>query len=141
MKVVIDTNVLLSALVFRGLPAQLLLTFEGAEHSLCTSSELLAELEEVLNRKKFERPLAKTSSSAERLFEGVLALARVVKAAPLTQAVSRDKDDDAVLACALASSADLIVSGDDDLLVLGQFKGIPILPAREALALLQRAIF
>ena len=62
-----------------------------------------------------------------------MALAHTVKASPLSERVSRDPDDDAVLACALAAGADLVVSGDDDLLVLKQYQGIPILAARQAL--------
>ncbi len=50
----------------------------------------------------------------------------------LARQVSRDADDDAVLACALASRADLIVSGDADLLVLKQFQGIRIVTAAQA---------
>lgn len=46
---------------------------------------------------------------------------------------SRDPDDDAVLACAVAAHADFIVSGDADLLVLGAFSGIPIVTAPQAL--------
>jgi predicted nucleic acid-binding protein len=48
--------------------------------------------------------------------------------------VSRDPDDDAVLACAVSARADLIVSGDKDLRVLGSYRGILILSAAEALA-------
>lgn len=51
----------------------------------------------------------------------------------LASPVSRDPDDDAVLACALAAKADLIVSGDQDLLVLQAFEGIPIVTAAQAL--------
>jgi predicted nucleic acid-binding protein len=53
----------------------------------------------------------------------------------LPQPVCRDPDDDAVLALALATQADLIVSGDDDLLALGQFQGIPIVAPALALQL------
>ena len=49
------------------------------------------------------------------------------------QQVSRDADDDAVLACALAARADLVVSGDADLLVLDSFRGIGIVTVAQAL--------
>ena len=83
----------------------------------------------------FEKPIAQAQTSARQLFEGLVALAHIVKASPLSERVSRDADDDAVLACALAAGADLIVSGDDDLLVLKQYQGIPTLAARQALEL------
>jgi uncharacterized protein len=58
---------------------------------------------------------------------------QIVKAAPLAQPVCRDPDDDNVLALAVAAQADLIVSGDQDLLVLVQFESVPIITARAAL--------
>lgn len=60
------------------------------------------------------------------------ALVEMVVAPPLPQPVCRDPDDDAVLACALAAQADLIVSGDADLLVLKQFQNIRIITPAEA---------
>ena len=57
----------------------------------------------------------------------------LVTARQLDTQVSRDADDDAVLACALAARADLIVSGDDDLLVLKDFNGMPIVTAAQAI--------
>ena len=50
----------------------------------------------------------------------------------VAESVSRDPDDDAVLACALAARADLVVSGDNDLLVLKSFEGIPIVTVSQA---------
>jgi uncharacterized protein len=138
MQVVLDTNLLISALIFKGLPAQLLLEFEDSRHTLCLSPRLLAELEDVIYRAKFTSHIAKIGATPQQLFNGITALARVVKANPLPAQVSRDKDDDAVLACALAAHADLIVSGDDDLLVLGSFEGIPIVTGREALERLRQ---
>ena len=58
--------------------------------------------------------------------------AMTVPARQLDERVSRDIDDDAVLACALAGRAQFIVSGDDDLLVFGAFKGIPIITVATA---------
>ena len=130
----LDTNLLISALIYRGLPAQLLLKFENPRHALFTSPQLLPELD-VICRNKFEKPIAQAQTSARQLFDGFVALAHTVKASPLSERVSRDADHDAVLACALAAGADLIVSGDEDLLVLKQYQGIPILAARQALEL------
>ena len=61
----------------------------------------------------------------------------VLEVVPLPQPVCRDPDDDAVLALALQAQADVIVSGDQDLLVLGSFEGISILTARQALERMQ----
>jgi predicted nucleic acid-binding protein len=67
------------------------------------------------------------------LFRRSLKLAEVIEPPPLPQPVCRDPDDDEVLALALAARADVIVSGDADLLVLQQFEGIPILDPAQAL--------
>jgi predicted nucleic acid-binding protein len=66
-------------------------------------------------------------------------LAEVIVPPPLPQPVCRDPDDDHVLACALAAQADLIVSGDADLLNLREYQSIRIVAAAEALRLIERA--
>jgi predicted nucleic acid-binding protein len=66
-------------------------------------------------------------------------VATTVTARQLESPVCRDADDDAVLACALAARADLIITGDDDLLSLGQSQGLDIVTVREALARLPGA--
>ena len=72
--------------------------------------------------------------SAAELVQDYERLAEVVTPEPLPAPVSRDPDDDHVLACALAAKAELIVSGDKrHLLVLGEYQGIPIRTAAEAL--------
>ena len=63
-------------------------------------------------------------------------LAEVIEPPPLPQPVCRDPDDDEVLALAIAAQADLIISGDNDLLVLQQFNAIPILTPAQAAAML-----
>lgn len=97
---------------------------------LVTSRVLLNELAEKL-REKFgldpgELPLLKIYADE----------AVVVKPKPLPEPVCRDADDDALLATALAGHAEFIVSGDKDLLVLGEFQGVKILSPRQFLELL-----
>jgi uncharacterized protein len=82
---------------------------------------------------KLGAELSKRDISAQQLVMSYSALCEIVSPAPLAQPVCRDPDDDAILACAKAANANLIVSGDKDLLVLGTFEGIPILTAVQAL--------
>jgi predicted nucleic acid-binding protein len=70
----------------------------------------------------------------DELLDRYLALARFVKVDTLAPAVSRDPDDDQVIATAVAAQADLIVSGDLDLLDLGHYRAIPIVAATTAIA-------
>jgi putative PIN family toxin of toxin-antitoxin system len=133
MRVVLDTNVVVSGLIWGGKPYQLLRAATDGEIELFTSPLLLDELREVLARGHLVSRLAAKSppssvAQAVRLY-GELA---VVVSPSATPKASRDPDDDEVLACALAAHADFIVSGDKDLLTLGSFEGIPILTAVEA---------
>lgn len=97
------------------------------------SQALLEEFTEVIARRKFAAILQRTSRTPERILNELHALMEIVPAPALPQPVCRDPDDDTVLACALAARVDLIVSGDDDLLVLKAFQGIPIITAAQVL--------
>jgi putative PIN family toxin of toxin-antitoxin system len=99
---------------------------------LFTSRVLLAELTRILRRAKFARAIAASGASLEDLILGYAELVTLVIPAPISPTVLEDSDDDHVLACATASSADLIVSGDRDLLTLKIFRSIPIVTPAEA---------
>lgn len=139
MRAVIDTNVLLSGLLWRGAPHALIEHVQAGTLAMVSSPALLAELDEVIGRAKFDEILARSNTSRERSLAEMRQLAEVIVPPPLPQPVCRDPDDDHVLACALAAQADLIVSGDADLLNLRQYQSIPIVAAAEALRLIERA--
>lgn len=127
MRAVLDTNVLLAGLLWRGPPYALLEQVRSGALTFISSPELLAELAEVLARPKFDEIVKRSNSSREQMLLQVRMLAEVVDPPPLATPVCRDPDDDAVLALAIAAQADVIVSGDDDLLSLQSFEGIAIL--------------
>ncbi len=133
MRLVLDTNVLVSAFLWQGTPGRLIELAAEKEMELFTSRTLLNELAATLAKKKLAKPVLATGLTADQMLRNYQRLAIRVTARQLAQQVSRDADDDAVLACALAASADLIVSGDDDLLVLKHFKGISIATPAQAL--------
>jgi uncharacterized protein len=134
VRIVADTNTVLSGLLWQGAPRRLLDFARARTHTLCTSIELLAELAEVIARERFAQRIAAAGLSATQLVQDYAQLAEIVTPQPLPAPVSRDPDDDHVLACALAAKAQLIVSGDDDLLSLHQYQGIPIQSVSAALA-------
>jgi uncharacterized protein len=115
VRAAIDTNVLIAGLLWRGPPHALLEHVRAGTVSLVSSPALLAALAEVRQ------------------------LAEVIEPPPLPQPVCRDPDDDQVLALALAAKVELIVSGDNDLLSLGTFEGIPIVAPAQAVALIGTA--
>jgi len=134
VRAVIDTNVLLSGLLWRGTPHKLIEGVRAGALTLITSPALFAELGEVIRRPKFHTILARSKIDPERMVSELRRLAEVIDPPPLPAQVSRDPDDDAVLALAMASRADLIATGDLDLLTLGAHAGIPIVDAAAALA-------
>jgi putative PIN family toxin of toxin-antitoxin system len=133
MRAVIDTNVLLSALLWGGTPRALLEHVRNGTLTLIISQALLAELARVLERPKFDVILLRSNTSRAQTLAEVRQLAEVIDPPPLVQPVCRDPDDDAVLALSIAAQADLLISGDDDLLSLGSFEGILILTPAQAL--------
>ena len=123
----------MSGLLWRGTPHALLEQVRNSTLTLISSPALLAELAEVIDRPKFDVILLRTNTSRAQALAQVRQLAEVIDPPPLTQPVCRDPDDDAVLALAIAAQADLVISGDDDLLCLASFEGIPILTPAQAL--------
>lgn len=137
MKAVIDTNVLIAALLWRGPPHALLEQVRAGTVSMVSSPALLAELTEVIGRSKFDLILNRTNTSRERTLAEVRQLAEVIEPPPLPRPVCRDPDDDQLLALALAAKVEMIITGDDDLLSLSRFEGIPILAPAQAIALIE----
>lgn len=133
MRAVIDTNVLLSGLLWHGQPHMLLEHVRAGTLAMVSSPALLAELADVIGRAKFDAILVRARTSREQALAEVRQLAEVIEPPPLAAPVCRDPDDDEVLALALAAQVDLIVTGDDDLLVLQDFERIPIITPAQAL--------
>lgn len=135
MRLVLDTNVAISGLLWQG-PTHLFLQAVRAQPSiqLFSSVPLIEELADVLPRKDCMKRLALLDLSAQAVLADYISAVHLVEPARITP-TSIDADDDVVLATALAARADAIVSGDGKhLLILGQFQGIPILSPAQARA-------
>jgi putative PIN family toxin of toxin-antitoxin system len=133
IRAVLDTNVVLSGLLWHGTPHALIDRVREGTLTFISSPALLAELAEVIARPKFDTILARSNTSRERSLVEVRELTEVIAPPPLAEPVCRDPDDDAVLALGVAAHVDLIVSGDKDLLDLKSFQGIAIVTPAEAL--------
>lgn len=138
MRAVIDTNVLISGLLWHGAPHVLLEQIRAGTLALVSSPALLAEFEDVIGRAKFNAILTRSNTSRETVLAEMRKLAEVIAPPPLSKPVCRDPDDDEILALAIAAQADLIVSGDGDLLSLRNYLNIPILDPAEAVAWIAR---
>lgn len=136
MRVTADTNIVISELLWKGNPHKVLRAAREGVIELCTTEALIYELTDLLNRKRFVPKLRDAEVTARILVQGFVALATVVKPVAIEPAVIRDPDDDAVLACAVSSKSEFVVSGDDDLLALGSYGAIPIVTPAELMTAL-----
>ena len=129
---VVDTNVLVSGLVAPpGQPRQILDAWLEEGFTLVTSLYLVEELAHVLAYPHIAKRLSLDEAELEALLAALLSRAYVVPGQLHLPGVTRDPKDDAVVACAVEGEADYIVSGDQDLLTLGTYRGIQIVTPRE----------
>ncbi len=133
LRVVIDTNVVVSALISGGKPRELLRRGLANQFFLVTSNLLLNELIVVLRRPKFKT----TEEEIHRVVLALIRSAEVVSVESNFEAVKEDPKDNIIIDTAYDGRADLIVTGDQHLLVLGSFKGIKIVNVENALKILQ----
>jgi len=132
---VFDTNVLVSALMFdRSKPARAFFVALRVGEVL-VSADVISELSDVLGREKFRRYV--NEEERGRFLRSLLREAKLVGIQETVRAC-RDPKDDKFLELAVNGDADCIVSGDDDLLTLGPFRGIRILTPDGFLEALQR---
>lgn len=134
MRIVLDTNAVLSALLWRGTPHHLLATIgQRSSIQLYSTTALLEELADVLTRPSATKRLALIGRSAREVLADYVEAIELVEPASVPRVVAGDVDDDQVIAAAIAARADLIVSGDrKHLLPLGSHQGIDIVDAAEA---------
>lgn len=133
MRLVLDSNVVLSASLWGGKPAVLIELAIAGRIKLVTSPMLLAELDDVVGRSKFAPRLRRTATTASEIVTRFGELADVVSPDVVEAVVLDDPDDDHVLACAAAGRAELIVTGDAHLLALGTYRGIQIMTVAESI--------
>lgn len=133
-RVVCDTNILISGLLWKGAPRQVLSFVESARIRLFTSRALLLEMERVLSYPRIRKILIKAGLREVDILRWVVENTALLLPHPLPdRVILDDASDDEVLACAMTASADAIVSGDKHLLSLRNYKGIPILSANRFL--------
>ena len=136
LKLVLDTNTLVSAFFWEGNEAELLRKIEQGKAKLYITSEILKEVEEVTKRPKFSEVMRMANLTPDQIMQKVVSLSHLVIAPKLNIKVCRDEKDNKFLECAESEKVDYLVSGDDDLLVLKEYNGIPIVRTWKILQLL-----
>lgn len=131
MIAVFDTNVFIAAIITEGMCSKILRRAYVGEFSLVSCSYITEEIERILST-KFGLALKEIDYAMTPITE---ATSRFIEDDLKVISVCRDSSDDAILACALAAGADYLVTGDADLLEIGNFHSIRIVTPRDFEAL------
>ena len=134
MRIVLDTNILVSAMGWNGNEREVLLATFSDDIDLILSEDLMAELLRVLSYEKLSHlPVDKISKFVEIMMETAI----VIETTSQLSVIKEDPSDDRVLECAVDGEADYIVSGDKHLLGLKEYEGTKILKAKAFLSLIK----
>lgn len=126
MRVVLDVNIWISGLLWGGIPGRLLRLARHQQIILCSSESLLLELETTLKRPKFESRLQQRGYTVTYLMEVVAGLSVSFSTPSLNVPELRDPKDVKIIETALGANAEVIITGDLDLLILVEYAQIKI---------------
>ena len=123
MQVIVDTNVLISAVFFGGKPGRILEAWQQKKIEFVISTEILAEYVDVLHRLSAKYPMVDVS----QIITLIASFSLIVEARDLGEQVCEDPDDDKFMAAAIASSSNVIITGDAHLLDVSGYSGIEMI--------------
>ena len=123
VKVVLDTNVVLSAILFGGKPRQILEAALGGTIRICISGPTIGELEKVLQRPKF----GFSSQMVQTIISEITAIAEWIEPQEHRGLVKDDPEDNMFLDCAIEGKVDYLISGDHHLLSIGKCEGVQLI--------------
>lgn len=126
-RVVLDTNTLISGLLWDGNESMVIEKAEKKEIKLFISYQMLEELEGVLKREKFSKRLEGKEYTVEKAVAKIALIATLIEPNIDIDIIKEDSDDNRVLECAVSARATVIVSGDSHLLNLNDYAGIQII--------------
>ena len=126
MRIIIDTNILISGLYFYGLPKKLLREIDFEKFNLCVNDEIIFEYIDKIDNKFSKSKYILDKDLRQKVFGSFKSFEKVSDLQ-----ICRDPKDDKFINCAIDAKAIYIVSGDNDLLTIKNFAGIEIVTARE----------
>jgi putative PIN family toxin of toxin-antitoxin system len=132
VKLLLDTNIWISGLLWGGIPRQIIQLAENNSATIYISNSLLKELEETLAKEKLQKRLKQLNYSTQELVNGVKLITKLCQPKSILEISElRDLKDKIVLEAALSIPVNFIITGDLDLLVLNSFEGIDIVNATD----------
>lgn len=135
MRIVIDTNIWISGLLWKGDGWRLLKLAEAGKIELCVAYPMVLELEEVLNYERFQARLQILDVTPAQLAAYALSLATALDVSrPHLPIVAADPDDDIFLLCAVEARAVYLVTNDRHLLAMKSYRGVGIVKLEDFLA-------
>jgi len=127
MKVVVDVNVWISALLWKGRPRKILQLAQNQQITIFASDDLFLELETTLNRAKFANQIKSLGLTLEDIIDVARRMITFCPDSYINIPELRDAEDNKIIAAALTAKAEVLITGDLDLLTLKEFAGILIL--------------
>ena len=134
LRVVADTNVLVSAVIAKGNEYLLLKEAKLGRIRFVLSLQIIKELKGVLSRPKF----GFSNGQVESVVKHIISISEIIVATSIVDVVKEDPSDNKIIEAAIDGEADYIVSGDKDLLRLQKFRNIKIIPAAVLLRLISQ---
>ena len=133
VKTVLDTNILVSAILFKGELARLVDLWEGRKIVPVVSRETFDEFRAVLGYPKFRL----TKGEIKAIIEEILPFFEVVETDKAVSGICKDPDDDKFITCAIAAAADFIITGDNDLCDVASYRSVRIIRASALLKMFE----
>jgi putative PIN family toxin of toxin-antitoxin system len=131
MKVVLDSNIFISSFYWEGIPRKVFDRITNGLDELYITDEILKEIINVMSSKKFDTNIA----DIEEYIKIIESYAIKLPSKENPVEASRDNDDNKILQCAIDGDVDFIITGDNDLLVIKEYKGIKIIKPYDFLAM------
>lgn len=134
MKLVLDTNVWLSGIFWDGEASKIIEKAEKKSIQILISEDILSEIVNVLNKEsKFKKYILNLRSSVEDILRAILSISNLIKIRAKLDIIKADPKDNIILEAALEGKAEYIVSYDNHLLNMIEFRGIKIITPGEFL--------
>ena len=137
LKAVLDTNVWVSAMIWGGLPAEVISAAENKRICIITLEAIIEEINQTLAYPRLRRVCEDAGVNRQELIEAVLRIGRLVEVKMKGNVVHEDPADNKFLECAFDGKADFLVTGDEHLLRIGHYKATRIVSVRQFLRILK----